>query len=401
MRRITRPAGATLCCLVALIVLPLVFRSSAARSILSAGAIYALLALSYNMLYGQAGMLSFGHTIYSGLGAFCTIHLLGAINDGLLFPVSLLPLAGGLSGIFFGVIFGYISTIRGGIAFAMITLGLSELISSSGMMLPHAFGGEDGISANRVTGFTGFGVTYASQLQIYYLIAAWVLLCGMAIHAFTRTPLGQISNALRDNPERVRFIGYNSHAVRFRVLLASSFFAGVAGALSALNYEIVTIAVMGPISSGMVMLTTVIGGGGKFFGPVLGAVLVTFMQTVVGSHTHAWPFYLGLLFLSVIYFLPGGLCSLPDRLSVISPRQWRERAPLYALMLAFSLALGMASIALVETTYSLSDGSESVRLFGASWHATSRPAWLAMSAAIVAGTLLLTRCARAIAKRTS
>lgn len=401
MRRTIGPASVTLLCLVGMIALPLVFRSSATRSILSAGAIYILLALSYNMLYGQAGLLSFGHTIYSGLGAFCAIHLLGAINDGLPFPVSLLPLAGGLSGIFFGIIFGYISTIRGGIAFAMITLGLSELISSSGMVLPHVFGGEDGISANRVTGFSGFGITYASQLQIYYLIAAWVLLCGMAIHAFSKTPLGQISNALRDNPERVRFIGYNSHTVRFRVLLASSFFAGVAGALSALNYEIVTIDVMNPVSSGMVMLMTVIGGGGKFFGPVLGAVLLTFMQTVVANHTHAWPFYLGLLFLSVMYFLPGGLCSLSDRLSVISPQQWRERAPLYGLMLAFSLPLAMALIALVETTYSLSDGSESVRLFGASWHTTSRLAWLAIGATTIIGATLLSWCARAITKRTS
>ncbi len=398
MRPLLRPPLVALGCLLSMAVLPWLFTGDAARSILSGGGIMILLALSYNMLYGQTGMLSFGHTVYSGLAAFCTIHLLGAVNHGLWFPVTLLPFAGGVSGLVFGVLFGYISTKRGGIAFAMITLGLSELISASGVVLPHLFGGEGGISANRVTGSGWFGIDYGNQLQMYYLIAGWLFVCGIAMYAFTRTPLGQIANALRDNPERVRFIGYNSHAVRFRVQLASSFFAGVAGALAALNYEIVTIDSVDAVSSGMIMLTTVIGGGGRFFGPVLGAVLLTFIQSVVGSHSHAWPFYLGLLFLLVIFFLPDGLSSFASRFRGMSRSQWRALAPAYALTLALALPVALGVIALIETTYALSGGSSAVSAFSVSWSADSRPAWLAIGVTVVVGGASLGWCFREIGK---
>ena len=123
------------------------------------------------------------------------------------------------------------------------------------------------ITGNRVVGEPFLGISFGPGIQVYYLIAAWCFACMIAMFAFTHTPLGRIANAVRDNPERAEFIGYNTHRVRFFVLIVSAFFAGIAGALSALNFEIVTAENVSAIRSGGVLLATVIGGASLFFGP--------------------------------------------------------------------------------------------------------------------------------------
>lgn len=372
--------------------LPVFFPQDFTLSMLSSMGIAIILALSYNMLYGQAGVLSFGHAVYSGLGAYCAIHMLAAINAGFPFPVGMLPLVGGLAGLVFGVLFGYLSTRRAGTPFAMITLGLSELVSTCAYMMPGLFGGELGISANRTRGGLDWGIEYGTQAQVYYLIAAWMLASMAAMYAFTRTPLGQIANALRDNAERLRFIGYNAHLVRFQVQLISSFFAGVAGALSAINYEIVTVDSMGLHASGMMMLMTVIGGAGSFFGPVFGAILVTFLQTAVGAYTQAWPFYFGLLFLVVIYCVPEGLSSLVTMHRPV----WRmplllRLLPSYGLACAAGLTMLAGIVAAVEAIYRWSDHAtaNTLVLFGATFSPASAATWIFSTTATGVGALLL------------
>ncbi len=136
-----------------------------------------IFALSYNMLLGQSGMLSFGHAVYSGLGAFFAIHAMRWIGAGtLIWPMSLLPLIGGFAGALFGVIFGYLTTRRAGTPFAMITLGIGEMVFAASLMFPGFFGGEGGVTADRASGspFLGIpGITFGPQIQVYYLIAAW------------------------------------------------------------------------------------------------------------------------------------------------------------------------------------------------------------------------------------
>ena len=136
-----------------LIVAPLIFNKGASLSILSQIGTLMIFGLSYNMLLGQGGMLSFGHAVYSGLGAFFAIHAMNlAANGALPIPVTLIPLVGGGAGMFFGILFGYVTTKKSGTTFAMITLGICELIHSSSLMFPEFFGGEGGISTNRVIG---------------------------------------------------------------------------------------------------------------------------------------------------------------------------------------------------------------------------------------------------------
>ena len=293
-----------------LLVAPQLFTKGAALSILCQIGTVMIFALSYNMLLGQGGMLSFGHAVYSGLGAFCAIHTMNNAGWGAAVPTSLIPLVGGIAGMGFGVLFGYVTTKKSGTTFAMITLGLVELVFASSLMFPGFFGGEGGVTTNRVRGAALFGISYGPQVQVYYLIAFWLLVCTIAMYAFTHTPLGRILNAVRDNPERVEFIGYNTQWVRYLTLILSAFFAGISGALGAINFEIVSAENVSAIRSGSVLLFVFIGGIGFFYGPLLGAIVGVLFAVVLSDFTPAWQLYLGLFFILLVRFAPAGLASL-------------------------------------------------------------------------------------------
>ena len=258
-----------------LLVAPLVFTSGLGMTVLSQMGIAIIACLSYNMLFGQGGMLSFGHAVYTGLGAFLAIHALNAVAAGSLpLPVSLVPLVGGLAGMGFAVLFGFVSTRKSGTTFAMITLGMGELVFAMSLMIPEFFGGEGGVSGNRVIGQPFLGVTYGPAIQVYYLIAVYTFICVAAMYAFTQTPLGRMLNAVRDNPERVEFVGYNTQWVRYIAFIIAGFFAGISGGLGALNFEIVNAEAVGAARSGAYLLFTFLGGATFFFGPIIGAVLM-------------------------------------------------------------------------------------------------------------------------------
>ncbi|WP_163333340.1 branched-chain amino acid ABC transporter permease, partial [Klebsiella aerogenes] len=131
-----------------------------------------------------------------------------------------------------------------------------EMVFASALMFPDFFGGEGGVSTNRSIGDALLGVTFGPARQVYYLIAAWCLISMALMYAWTQTPLGRIANAVRDNPERVEFIGYNTHWVRFMAFAISGFFAGIAGGLGAINTEIVNGEVLHASRSGAYLLFT-------------------------------------------------------------------------------------------------------------------------------------------------
>lgn len=294
-----------------LIVAPTLFTSSLAMTMLSKMGIAIIICLSYNMLLGQGGMLSFGHAVYSGLGAFAAIHALVHAADGRWpIPVSLIPLVGGVAGWLVAAVLGSVTTKKSGTIFAMITLGVGAMVFSMSLMLPEFFGGEGGISSNRVVGLPVMGISFGPQIQVYYLIAAYCFVCTAAMYAFTRTPLGRMLNAVRDNPERVEFIGYDTQRVRYLAFMIAGFFAGIGGGLHAINDEIVTAEVMGPEYSGLYLLFTFLGGALFFFGPILGAVLLVLATVLLHELTKAWLLYLGVWFLWMVMYAPGGVASL-------------------------------------------------------------------------------------------
>ena len=234
-----------------LLVAPKLFTSSLSMTMLTQMGIAVIVCLSYNMLLGQGGMLSFGHAVYSGLGSFAAIHTLNKVSAGdWAIPVMLVPIVGGFAGLLVAVLLGAVSTKKSGNTFAMITLGVGELVWSMSLMLPEFFGGEGGVSSNRVVGEPFLGLTFGPQIQVYYLIAVYCFICTVLMFAFTQTPLGRMLNAVRDNPERVEFIGYDTQRVRYFAFMIAGFFAGIAGGLYAVNFEIVTAEVVGAQRSG-------------------------------------------------------------------------------------------------------------------------------------------------------
>ena len=293
------------------IVAPLIFTSSLGHTILSQMGIAIIVCLSYNILLGQGGMLSFGHAVYSGMGSFLAIHTLNKISGGALpLPVSLIPVLAGVGSMLVAILLGWITTKKSGTTFAMITLGVGELIWAMSLMFPEFFGGEGGISGNRVAGSKPFGITYGPQIQLYYLIALYTIVCTALMFAFTRTPLGRMLNAVRDNPERVEFVGYDTQKVRYFAFIVAAFFAGISGGLAALNFEIVTSEVVSGYRSGAYLLFTFLGGATFFFGPIIGAVLMVLAFVLLSEFTKAWLLYLGLIFLFMVMYAPGGVASL-------------------------------------------------------------------------------------------
>jgi branched-chain amino acid transport system permease protein len=305
------------------------------------------------MLLGQGGMLSFGHAAYSGLGGFVAIHALNRLTQGAWpLPVSLVPLVGGLAGMGFAVLFGYVTTRKSGTTFAMITLGLAELVFAMSLMIPEFFGGEGGVSGNRVVGRAVLGISFGPAIQVYYLIAAYTLVSVLLMYAFTQTPLGRMLNAVRDNPERVEFIGYNPQRVRYTAFIIAGFFAGISGGLGALTFEIVTAEVVGAARSGAYLLFTFLGGATFFFGPILGAVLMVLAFVLLSEITKAWLLYLGLLFLLMVMFAPGGLASL--LMMNLQMARWRKLGrllPAYAALLGAGSVVLVVAFALIEMVY--------------------------------------------------
>jgi branched-chain amino acid transport system permease protein len=294
-----------------LVVAPFIFHSNTGLTVISQIGGVVISTLSYNMLLGQTGMLSFGHAVYGGLGGFIAIHAMNILSGGhSVVPTVLIPLVGGLGGAVSGVLLGWITTKKSGTTFAMITLGIGELVASASLMFTGFFGGEAGVTTDRTLGHPYLGITFGPQREVYYLIAAWLMICTIGMYAFTRTPLGRIANAVRDNPERVEFIGYDTHKVRFFVVVLAAFFAGISGGVNAINFEIVTSENIGAFRSGSLLLFTFLGGVGSFVGPILGGVLLVFCLVLLSAYTQAWPLYVGLLFLVIVMYAPGGLWSL-------------------------------------------------------------------------------------------
>ena len=296
--------------LLVLLSLPQFFDSVLAISIFNQMAIAIVFALSYNMLLGQGGMLSFGHAVYFGLGGFLAVHALNMTEfETIYFSIIYIPLVGAFSGLLAALFIGSFSTHKAGTVFAMISLGIGELIAASSLIFDSFFGGEAGVSGDRTFGPSFFGIEFFQDVEIYYLAAAWAFIATLFMYLFTQTPAGRMANAVRDNPERAQFIGYSARKIRYISFCASGFFAGIAGGLFALNYEFITEENLNAVTSGRVLLMAYIGGLGYFIGPIIGAVILTLMNSLLSNYSELWMLYLGIMFVLTVLFLPRGFAG--------------------------------------------------------------------------------------------
>ena len=365
------------------------------RSLLSQMGIAAVFALSYNLLLGQTGLLSFGHAVYFGLGGYAGIHLMRAINAGLPIPMPLVPLAGAAAGLAFGILFGAVTTRRAGVVFALISLGVGELVFAAMRILQGFSGGEEGITANRGAGPHLFGLTFGPQLQVYYVIAFWAVVAAALMAGFLRTPVGRMCNAVRDNPERAAFVGYDPVRVRFVVFSVAAMFAGLAGGLHALNYEIVAAEAVGAGRSGAVLLMAYIGGVHSFFGAILGAVTITWLQVSLSDYTTAWQLYLGLFFIAMVLFAPGGLSGLLlMHRPILKTRAFLSVVKTYAIAFIPMLIAAIGAVILLEINYRRAtqpDAGARMRLFWVDMDTATPWPWLAALALLTFGALVFYR----------
>jgi branched-chain amino acid transport system permease protein len=367
--------------------------------------IAALFALAFTLAMGQAGMLSFGHAAYYGLGAFAALHLMRAVEQKLFgFPTPLIPLAGALAGFVFGLAFGWFATQRTGVYFSMVTLALAELLLTLAPTWNALFGGESGIATMRGP---SWGVSFGSDADVYYLTLGWFVVSAWCMWAFTRTPMGRLALALRDNEQRVRFLGFNAHIARTLIFAISCLFTGVAGALLAMANDAANYTIFSAQTSANVVLQTFIGGAGTFFGPALGAVTMTFFARVTSDLTRSWLLYQGLIFVLVMLFAPqglGGLVALHAR--KVRPDGWKHLIAPYLLCLVVGLLLIGGLVFVVESIrVVLSDAylakttaanGEWVpyELFGFTFEPASPATWAIPIVLLGAGGVLLQRARR-------
>jgi len=363
-------------------------------SMLSQMGMMVILALSYNMLLGQAGLFSLCHATFFGIGGYATVHLLNAVGAGdVPVPMELMPLLAGLSGLALAILFGAMATKQRATAFAMITLGISELMATAALMFHHFFGGEGGVTTNRMIENSLFGLTYASGLQVYYLILAWTVLATGLMYYLTLTPLGRMANATRDNFERAQFIGYDPRMVRFLQFALSGFFAGIGGGLYAITYEIVTFDALAAPLSANALLMAYIGGTTVFGGPILGAILITLLQSGVSLLSNSWLVYVGVMFIAMVIFAPTGLAGIIKAHGPIrhSGRLGSLVVPYLRLVIP-SLGLLLGFVGLVELMSFLTIGAaqgKKLVLFGGPVDVHAALPWVVSGGSLILGALWL------------
>lgn len=381
------------------------FLDVSAQNVLTKVLIAALFATSFNLLAGQAGLLSFGHSAFLGLGAITTMHVMMAVEHRmLLLPTPLLPLVGAVAGLASGALMGYFATKRSGVYFALVTVAASELLYS---LAPHwegIFGGEAGLSSMRMP---WAGVSFGESIHVYYLTLGWTAVSMFALWLYTRTPFGRLTVALRENEQRVRFLGYDTHPTKVIVFSVSAAFSGIAGALLALTSESANYTLFSGQVSAQVVLHAFIGGVTLFLGPALGAAVLTLFGFFLSDLTRSWLIYQGLLFMIVMLYAPTGLAGIVQwHLLRRAELPWKRLLLGYALGALAALMIGAAVVFLVESIHIV--GSESYKaarrasdmgfppyvLAGISWLPTSVLTWFVPVIPGAVGAVLLSsaRC---------
>ncbi len=371
--------------------------------------IAALFACAYSLLAGRAGMLSFGHAAYFGVGAFATVHAMNALGGTGLLPTPLMPLVGAVGGLGFGLVAGWFATQRSGTAFAMITLAIAELLHALAPQLKGWFGGESGISTMRMP---AWGLSFGSTTQVYYLTLAWVLVSLALLYWHTRTPLGRLTLALRENEHRLRFLGYDVHGLGVSAFAISAMFSGIAGGLQVMGNESANYVVFDAGVSATVVLNSYIGGVGSFLGPALGAALMSFFGYAVSDTTQSWLLYQGVLFVLVMMFMPQGLTGLvAATVRLITRHGFVAVLPLALSAVFAGLLLAGGAVFVVEMLQRLfsqdyrslarmGGSAPPVLLFGRAWSATALATWIVPAGLLAAGALMTgvaQRCHRALA----
>jgi branched-chain amino acid transport system permease protein len=287
--------------------------TSAWQGVMTKMLIAALFATGYNLLLGQAGLLSFGHAAFYGIGAIATLHAMNAVERGVIYiPLPLLPMVGAVAGFLLALIAGYFATKRSGTYFALVTLAMAELIHVIAPMWQTVFGGEAGLTSMRMP---SLGLGFDKEIHVYMLTLLWSALGIGTLWFLSRTAFGQLTFALKGNEQRLKFLGFDTYKSKVLTFAISGMIAGLAGSLLSISTETANYTLFSAEVSTQVVFFTFIGGPAFFFGPAIAAAVLTAIPYQISNYTHAWPLYQGMFFMVVMLTTPGGLGGLlTDRL---------------------------------------------------------------------------------------
>ena len=255
---------------------------------------FALFACAYNLLIGYGGLLSFGHAAFFGSASYVTAH--AAKIWGL--PPELAILTGTATAAIIGLLFGIVAIRRQGIYFAMITLGLAQMIYFLALQMPFTHG-EDGIQS--VPRGHLFGVINLENMFAMYYTVALIFLGGyLIIYRISNSPFGSVLRAIRDNQPRAISLGYRIDRYKLLAFVLSAALSGLAASTKAIAFRIATLTDVQWQMSGEVILMTLLGGMGTLFGPVVGAALVVSLHDYLATANVPVPVVIGVIFVVCI-----------------------------------------------------------------------------------------------------
>jgi branched-chain amino acid transport system permease protein len=272
-------------------------------------AFFALFAMTFSMLFGLGGLLSFGHAAYFGIGAY-TVALLFKHFAGI--PLIPAIFMGGIAGGLGGLLAGIFCVRLKGAYFALLTLAFNQFFFAIALKWRSLTGGDDGLSIKRPDLYIpGMGIISMKDVSyVYYVVIIVVVICLLILWYLTKTPFGNSARAVKENDERAGFISYNVYLTKLVLYTICSFFAGIAGSLFALFQGFVSTGAIDSTMSMQVVFMTFIGGAGSFLGPILGAGVYLYFTSWVSRITDRWEFVLGVLFILLVMYLRTGLVGL-------------------------------------------------------------------------------------------
>ena len=268
--------------------------------------IWGLLALGYNILYGYTGLLSFGHAAYFGLGAYATGIMLIRTHCSLLAGIS----AGVLVACVGAAVIGFLCLRRRGIYFALLTLAFAQMLYFTANIWESLTGGEPGLRnipqpPLQLPGL--FSVNIYTPLRFYYFVFGFVVLSLLILNRILESPFGKVLQGIRENERRARALGYNTNRIKWLSFILSGFFSGLAGALHTLYISFVGLEQLYWETSGKILLMTLLGGPGTFFGPFIGAGVFLYLEDIISGFTKYWMIVLGPIFVLCVMFFPQGI----------------------------------------------------------------------------------------------
>jgi len=284
-----------------LICLPIFLSPLLASEIL----IFAVFALGYNILLGYGGEMSFGHAAYFGLGAYGVILTAYTISN-----IYVAMVAGIVLATIAGIIFGWLSLQRRGIYFSMITLAFAQMIYLIVLQATNLTGGSNGRSFPAVEGAFGPLVPGRGGLGFYIFMIVVFVLTLLLVRRIMRSPFGRILVATRENSARVEALGYDVKRILFVAFIFTSVISGFAGVLYGILFSFVSPNVLFWLTSGEVVLMTIIGGVGTLGGPLIGATIYILLSDTLTSFFNFWEIPFGLIIISVVIFAPKGLYGI-------------------------------------------------------------------------------------------